>query len=207
MTARGSGMGPFFYVPHPSFQSVLSGFDNEEIMIPQCCPGERCEVVVGHRGHWYLAARRLVKPVGVVVGHWPDVGTGGHLATGPVPGAWNWSLPVGLVGVVVRHWLDVGTWPPGMGRTWPPVTWMSRRADAGRSGTSWPPLCRWSPGRGASTGMARGDRVLDRVIVPMLAPGCTGEVRGCRGRTFTGCWCWYVAWSPGSPGAGGRGIR
>ena len=85
-------MGPFFYVPHPSFQSVLSGFDNEEIMIPQCCPGERCEVVVGHRGHWYLAARRLVKPVGVVVGHWPDVGTGGHLATGPVPAV---------------------TWPPG----------------------------------------------------------------------------------------------
>lgn len=173
MTARGSGMGPFFYVPHPSFQSVLSGVDNEEIMIPQCCPGERCEVVVGHRGHWYLAARLLVKPVGVVV----------------------------------RHWLDVGTWPPGMGRTWPPVTWMSRRADAGRSGTSWPPLCRWSPGRGASTGMARGDRVLDRVIVPMSAPVCAGEVRGCRGRTFTGCWCWYVAWSPGSPGAGGRGIR
>ena len=55
-------------------------------MIPQCCPGERCEVVVGHRGHWYLAARRLVKPVGVVVGHWPDVGTGGHLAT-RLPGA------------------------------------------------------------------------------------------------------------------------
>ncbi len=69
-------MGPFFYVPHPSFQSVLSGVDNEEIMIPQCCPGERCEVVVGHRGHWYPAARLLVKPVGVVVGHWPDVGTG-----------------------------------------------------------------------------------------------------------------------------------
>ncbi|HHQ4645899.1 TPA: hypothetical protein ACSP3W_004244 [Aeromonas veronii] len=38
--------------------------------------------MVGHRGHWYPAARLLVKPVGVVVGHWPDVGTRAALPPG-----------------------------------------------------------------------------------------------------------------------------
>ncbi|MDH1399875.1 hypothetical protein N5J09_24015, partial [Aeromonas caviae] len=51
-------------------------------MIPQRCPDERCEVVVGHRGHWYLAARLLVKPVGFVVRHWLDVGTRAALPPG-----------------------------------------------------------------------------------------------------------------------------
>jgi len=41
-----------------------------------------------------------------------------RLADGPgwPPGAWNWSLPVGLVAVVVGHFPDVGTglaWPTG----------------------------------------------------------------------------------------------
>ena len=50
-----------------------------------------------------------VLPVGVVVRHLPDVGTGGDLATVTWPrGYLALELLVWLVGVAVRHWPDVG---------------------------------------------------------------------------------------------------
>ena len=53
--------------------------------------------------------------VGVVVGHWPDVGTGGDLATVTWPrGYLVLELRVGLVAVALGRWPDVGT-----GMAWP----------------------------------------------------------------------------------------
>ncbi|WP_290437271.1 hypothetical protein [Aeromonas caviae] len=45
-----------------------------------------------------------------MVGHWPDVGTGGDLATVTWPrGYLVLELRVGLVAVALGRWSDVGT--------------------------------------------------------------------------------------------------
>ncbi|WP_270657610.1 hypothetical protein [Aeromonas sp. Y293-4] len=54
------------------------------------------------------------------MGHWPDVGTGGDLATVTWPrGYLVLELRVGLVAVVVGHWPDVGTGGDLATVTWP----------------------------------------------------------------------------------------